>query len=192
MNRSKSVYVIKNEVTNRIYVGSSQRPKLRIYSHLNLLKRGQHSNELMQSDYDAYGEQSFSNNIIGEYDPITGKRQEILVMKILRTQEQKYGYNYKDKSGNGEYSGTLKWRKESCASSNSIQQRCEQDFLSRLDLLKLRNNINNTELSLETGIPYTTIASLYEKGYENIKWKTLSRLCKYFGVTAEYLMNGEQ
>lgn len=104
-----------------------------------------------------------------------------------------------DKSGNGEGAADAKWRPPSYrwkyhkkSADRQVLERDCKTFLDRLDYLKGLKSINNLQLSMETGIPYTTIASFYDKGYENIKWKTLSRLCKFFGVTAEYLMSGEK
>lgn len=198
MNNKKFVYAIKNEVTNRIYVGSSQSPRYRLNKHMSALKHHQHKNELMQLDYDRYGDDSFVTMIVGEYKEKIEKHQEIFTMKILRTQDERYGYNYKDKSGTCKGAIASKWRVPSMEWKNYKEEKSEHtkntredDFLARLDRLKDENGLNNLSLSQETGIPYTTIVSLYEKGYGNIKWKTLSKLCKYFMVTAEYLMDGE-
>lgn len=39
----------------------------------------------------------------------------------------------------------------------------------KLDLLMKKKGITKADLSREAGIPYTTIASLYDKGYENVR-----------------------
>lgn len=43
----------------------------------------------------------------------------------------------------------------------------------KLDLLMAEKGINKAELAREADIPYTTITSLYDKGYENVKLSTL-------------------
>ena len=57
----------------------------------------------------------------------------------------------------------------------------------KLDRLMQMRGINKAELSRRTGIPYTTIASLYDKGYENIKLANLIKLARFFGVSLEFL-----
>ena len=57
----------------------------------------------------------------------------------------------------------------------------------KLDRLMELRGINKAELSRRTGIPYTTIASLYDKGYENIKLANLVKLSRFFGVSLEFL-----
>ena len=57
----------------------------------------------------------------------------------------------------------------------------------KLDQLMEQRGINRKALSAESGIPYTTLMSLYDKGYENIKLSTLRALARYFNVTMDYL-----
>jgi transcriptional regulator with XRE-family HTH domain len=64
------------------------------------------------------------------------------------------------------------------------------DFLERLDLLIQKAGINKHKLAMESGIPYSTIDGFYKKGYQNVKLSTLKRLCYYFNVTLDYLIEG--
>ena len=43
----------------------------------------------------------------------------------------------------------------------------------KLDVLMKEKGISKADLARESGIPYTTIASLYDKGYENVKLSTI-------------------
>ena len=162
---------------------------------MRLLRSRKHTVELMQEDYDTYGEDSFVSKTVGTYSEDVGRWKEIFIMKMLRSQDPRYGYNYMDKSGNSECAVDAKWRPpyykwryHKKKTGRQIQEQDCKTFLDRLDYLKTLWSINNLELSTMAGIPYTTIASFYDKGYENIKWKTLNRICKFFGVTAEYMM----
>lgn len=62
-------------------------------------------------------------------------------------------------------------------------------FLEKLDLLMEQKGINKNILAKESGVPYTTIDGFYKKGYENAKLSTLKKLCLYFNVTLDYLMD---
>lgn len=98
------VYMIHNSVTGRNYIGSSRCVRGRIKTHLSALRGNRHSIEEMQEDFNKYGEESFSFIPLfevsrDEYAPSL----ECFVMKVLRTQDKNFGYNYKDKCG------TAKW-----------------------------------------------------------------------------------
>ena len=62
-------------------------------------------------------------------------------------------------------------------------------FLDKLDYLKKREGLNNRTLSQKADIPYTTIASFWQKGYRNMKFETLEKLSRFFNVSLDYLMN---
>ncbi len=47
------------------------------------------------------------------------------------------------------------------------------NLLDKLDFLMSENDLNKNTLSQKSGIPYSTIDSLYKKGFENIKLSTL-------------------
>ena len=58
-------------------------------------------------------------------------------------------------------------------------------FLEKLDYLMDKNDLNKRRLSLNSGIPYSTIDSWYKIGYERMKLPTFGKLCEYFGVDME-------
>jgi SOS-response transcriptional repressor LexA len=57
----------------------------------------------------------------------------------------------------------------------------------KLDLLMEEKGIKRADLSRETGIPYSTLSSLYDKGYENVKLTTLRKLAEYFECSLDYI-----
>ena len=64
-------------------------------------------------------------------------------------------------------------------------------FLAKLDKLMSDRNINKSQLSKESGIPYTTIDGFYKKGTDNIKLSTLKKLSSYFGCSLDYLADDD-
>ena len=64
-------------------------------------------------------------------------------------------------------------------------------FLDTLESLMKERKLNKNSLAKESGIPYTTIDGFYKKGCDNIKLSTLTRLASFFGVSLDYLVNGE-
>ena len=61
------------------------------------------------------------------------------------------------------------------------------NFLEKLDMLMEDRGLNKSKLSTGSGIPYTTITSLYEKGYQNMRLGTLRKLSTFFGCSIDYL-----
>ena len=61
-------------------------------------------------------------------------------------------------------------------------------FLEKLEVLMVSKNINKRQLSIGSGIPYSTIDNLWKKGYENIKLSTLKTIASYFGVSLDFLV----
>ena len=60
-------------------------------------------------------------------------------------------------------------------------------FLEKIEMLMVERNLNKRQLSIRSGIPYSTIDNLWKKGYENIKLSTLKALSSYFGVSLDFL-----
>lgn len=106
----QSVYIICNRINGKKYVGRSATPKYRIKIHFNGLKSGYHKNEMMLEDSFTYGYESFDFYIFGTYEKQEASRMEVFLMKILRTQDPRFGYNYKDRSGSTKYAIADKWR----------------------------------------------------------------------------------
>ena len=62
------------------------------------------------------------------------------------------------------------------------------DFLTKLDRLMEENKLNKRTLSQQSGIPYTTIVGLYERGIVNARLSTINALCDFFDVPMDYLV----
>lgn len=58
----------------------------------------------------------------------------------------------------------------------------------KIQSLMLQNNIKNKKkLAEQSGIPYTTIISLFSKSYKNVTMPTVEKLSKFFGVSLDYI-----
>jgi len=58
------VYLIRNTVNGKVYVGSAQSIKARWYRHLKMLREGTHDNQKLQRAWDKYGESAFEFEVI--------------------------------------------------------------------------------------------------------------------------------
>ena len=55
------------------------------------------------------------------------------------------------------------------------------DFLHKLDWLMERDGLNKHTLAQQSGVPYTTIVGLYERGAENARLSTLNGFARFSG-----------
>lgn len=60
------IYEIENTISYKKYIGSSFNIEKRFYRHKNNLKSGKHANIHLQREYDKYGLESFTFNILEE------------------------------------------------------------------------------------------------------------------------------
>lgn len=97
------VYAIQHKTTGRIYVGSTKRQDItdRIMQHIWKLRRGEHPIELMQEDFNRYGE-NYDFFSLGEYREYADnkdvmKQKEYDYMEKFGTDNPAVGYNYNDK-----------------------------------------------------------------------------------------------
>ena len=65
---TSGIYLIKNIVNNKIYVGSSVNLNDRNYKHFWMLRKGIHDNNHLQNSYNKHGDSSFIFEIL-EYCP---------------------------------------------------------------------------------------------------------------------------
>jgi len=89
------VYVIKHNITNRVYVGSSHNVKHRYLRHMYLLRKGKHKSKLMQKDFDEYGE-NYSLSIVDRISGYGDSYKEYQQMVVHKSFCPKYGYNQGD------------------------------------------------------------------------------------------------
>lgn len=60
------------------------------------------------------------------------------------------------------------------------------DFLQKLDFLMEKYGLNKNSMSVNSGIPYTTIDGWYKKGYDGLKLSTFKKLASYFNTTLDF------
>ena len=61
-------------------------------------------------------------------------------------------------------------------------------FLEVLETLMVCEHLNKRQLSIGSGIPYSTIDNFWKSGYESVRLTTLSKLADYFNVSIDYLV----
>lgn len=91
----RDIYMIRHNVTQRVYIGSSGRLTQRIASHFYALRSGTHHVKDMQKDFDEYGD-DFTIEVIGKIEKISENRKEFEAMDRYHSCVRGIGYNYKD------------------------------------------------------------------------------------------------
>ena len=104
------VYVLKNIITGKCYVGCTRNPKHRIKNHMYAMKSGKHNVEQINIDCAKYGVNSFTYMVLEEHDKLKALQLEAFYSAVLRSKDTRYGYNYKDKKGTGIMYVVDKWR----------------------------------------------------------------------------------
>jgi group I intron endonuclease len=95
MNVSKTsgVYIIRNTINNKVYIGSSVNIYERKNAHFNSLKRKVHDNENLAKDYEIYKEKSFTFEILEECSTsILAEREKYFIDKF-KCLDREFGYN---------------------------------------------------------------------------------------------------
>ena len=65
-SRIRGIYMLKNKVDGRVYIGSSARScGNRCSNHMATLRKGTHTNKFLQRAFNKYGEKAFSFTVIG-------------------------------------------------------------------------------------------------------------------------------
>lgn len=107
-----TIYTITNKITGRTYVGKTSRgrPSARVTKHFEALRANRHKVELFQDDYNKFGEDSFVIKYLDSFSDTEGARMEVFMMKVLRSQDDRFGYNYKDPIGTSRFSIMDRWR----------------------------------------------------------------------------------
>ena len=94
------VYMIKNSVNGKIYIGCSVDVNRRFNSHKNKLVNGNHSNLHLQQSWNKYSQSAFTFEIIEECDDSILYEREHYYATYYNTLDNKIGYNKLPTSNN--------------------------------------------------------------------------------------------
>jgi group I intron endonuclease len=95
-NRKYTCYALKNKINKKIYVGITVNLEQRIASHFSDLKRGDHHNKGLSSDYKKFGN-CFEVYKMEENISFWDKSdKELMYILKLKSYIPEFGYNLKD------------------------------------------------------------------------------------------------
>lgn len=90
---SIGIYMIRNSINNKIYIGQSVNIERRWKDHKIDLKNNKHQNCHLQLSYNKYGGDNFEYNIIFKCTSIELNKNEIYFINKYKSYDNKYGYN---------------------------------------------------------------------------------------------------
>jgi group I intron endonuclease len=93
------VYVIENNITGKVYIGSSQDVKRRWREHVAALKRGDHHSKYLQRSFDKHGHDAFLFRVLIQCDINNLLWYEQRAIDGFNSSNGKYGYNHSSVAG---------------------------------------------------------------------------------------------
>lgn len=111
------IYLIRNKINDKIYIGQSLDINNRLYKHKYHLKNNTHTNSYLQSSFKKYGEKNFEFKKLFELDNELEDVQfvqflldelEILAIKELKTLIQENGFNIQYGGNSGRHNEETK------------------------------------------------------------------------------------
>lgn len=98
---NSGIYMIKNIINNKIYIGQTINVNARLKSHRNKLKNNNHENQHLQNSWNKYRENNFKFEIIKMYNEDELNDREVYWINYYKSYDFKFGYN-KTFGGNSE------------------------------------------------------------------------------------------
>lgn len=97
--KQTGVYIIKNTVNNKIYIGSSSHNiNNRITVHKRFLKQNKHENTYLQACYNKYGENTFTFEILELCNKESCIEREQYYLDLYQSYKRDVGYNINEKA----------------------------------------------------------------------------------------------
>jgi group I intron endonuclease len=93
MHEYAEIYLMRNLVTNKVYVGSSVQASKRHRGHTVELIQGKHGNRYLQNAWRKYGAENFTFEIIERCPVVDRREREQWWIDQLRAVEREFGYN---------------------------------------------------------------------------------------------------
>lgn len=97
----RGIYIIRNEINNKVYIGKSENLKQRIKRHITTLFNGTNRNKHLQAAFEKYGSENFDVSllqILNKDDDIN--EREKYWINYFNATDKRFGYN-KTKGGDG-------------------------------------------------------------------------------------------
>lgn len=85
------IYIIRNKINRKVYIGSSDRVRSRLLEHLRCLRANRHHSSHLQNAYNKYGEGAFTFRLLEKTINLTKREQ--YWCNYYKSNTSRYGYN---------------------------------------------------------------------------------------------------
>lgn len=93
------IYMIKNLVNNKVYIGKSINIYARIWEHIHRLNKGISDSPHLQNSWTKYSSENFEYSVLEVLDDVVEiAKRELFWMTVLNTLDKNYGYNLRSDS----------------------------------------------------------------------------------------------
>lgn len=115
------IYIIKNKVNNKVYIGQSVDIDKRIKKHFNLLENKTHYNEHLQNAFNKYGRNNFFVDVLEECPVEKLNEREKYYIQLYDSATREKGYNIEYGGNNSTVSNETKEKLMIQKSSKNIE-----------------------------------------------------------------------
>jgi hypothetical protein len=141
------IYIIKNTINNKVYIGKTTCFNNRQKDHLRKLKSGKHINLHLQSSYNKYGKDVFTINVLENCDDSLINDREKYWIIYYNSVNNSCGYNCTHGGDGGNFTKEVK---EKLSKSHSKTKKKVYGFTLKGDVYKVWDSIKqcSKELSI--------------------------------------------
>jgi group I intron endonuclease len=162
------IYLIKNMINGKVYVGSTVNAKRRKYSHFTALRKNKHHNAHLQFSFNKYGEENFEYYIITYCHVNILLQKEDFYINYYKSMDRCFGYNINTAERHGTSDSTKRKISESLMGNknpNYNKPMPEETKRKISEALMGRKNSNyNKPMSEETKLKLSKSVSAAMKG----------------------------
>lgn len=87
------IYKIENSINGKVYIGQSVDVDKRFKSHIRELRKGKHNNRFLQDDWNTFGEEAFTFELIKKCRSLYLNRNEKTYINEYDSTNREKGYN---------------------------------------------------------------------------------------------------
>lgn len=100
---SIGIYIIRNKINLKVYIGQSIELETRLIQHKSNLKKNYHKNPYLQKAFNKYGEQNFEFEILEEVSKEFLGSFENFWCNMMLSHNRDFGYNIEPTGPNGAF-----------------------------------------------------------------------------------------
>lgn len=175
------IYIIKNNVNNKVYIGQSIQLKTREGKHKSYLKHNKHENDYLQRSYNKYGVEAFSFEILERCDIDKLDEREIFYINKFNSMDIEKGYNLESGGNSNKIVSEITREKKRGKNNPMYGKKPSEETIEKMrESARGMNNILTESEVVEVkemlilGIKQSEIALRF-----NVHYSTINKIAKF-------------